>query len=187
MALGPPIPVPNLVVEGRSGLRAVVAMPLDVNYGLNVTAAAFGVMGVHGGGSLGLLAGQGWQPSIALTERLFLNHNYFDVTKDAETRGLSLINQSDLTFGWRLGDHLLYAGVSNYLDFGNPNLLLGPFAGTELHLGDGGFLLQLEVRQMGATFEPEIADVDFLTTGSGVVAFTFSLGWTLGTAEETEK
>ena len=35
--LGPPIPIPNLIVEGRSGLEPVAGRPLDVNYGLNAT------------------------------------------------------------------------------------------------------------------------------------------------------
>jgi len=187
MALGPPIPVPNLVIEARSGLPSLSGMPFDVNYGLNVTAAAFGVMGVHGGASLGVRPGQGWMPSIAVTERLFINHNYFDTTKEAETRGHSLVNQIDVTFGWRLGRHLLYAGLADYLDLGHPTLLLGPFVGTEVRPGSGDFLLQFELRHMGATFDPEIADVEFLSTGTGVIAFTFSLGWTLGAEEEEGK
>ena len=187
MALGPPIPVPNLVLEGRSGMSRIGGHPFDVNYGLNLTAGAFGVMGIHGGSSLGLSAGEGWIPSIAVTERLFINHNYFDITKESETRDISFVNQLDVTFGWALGDHLLYAGLTDYVDFGNPTLLLGPFLGAEIRPWDRDFLFQLEVRHMGATFEPEMADVDFLTTGTGVIAFTFSVGWTLGDEKEESK
>ena len=46
-ALGPPIPLPNLVIEGQSGLSPVQGRPLDVNYGINTTALAFGTVGLH--------------------------------------------------------------------------------------------------------------------------------------------
>lgn len=180
MALGPPIPVPNLVVEGRSGLPRLWDLPLDVNYGLNLTAAAFGVMGVHGGVSMLVIDGDGWTPSLAVTERLYLNHNYFDLTKEAEARDFSLVEQGDVTLGWRLGNHLLYSGLGLYFDFGAPSLLLGPFLGTEIRPGGASFHMQVEVRHMGATFDPEISDVEFLSPGTGVISFTFSVGWTLG-------
>ena len=44
-SLGPPIPVPNLIVEGRTGLEPIGSMPVDVNYGVNGLAAAFGLIG----------------------------------------------------------------------------------------------------------------------------------------------
>ena len=41
------IPLPNSVIEGRSGLVNVGERPLDLNYGLYLTPIAFGQMGTH--------------------------------------------------------------------------------------------------------------------------------------------
>ena len=40
--LGSPLPLPNAVIEGRSGLTYLNKRPLDLNYGLNATAIALG-------------------------------------------------------------------------------------------------------------------------------------------------
>ena len=187
-SLGPPIPVPNLILEGRTGLEPIKEMPFDVNYGLNLTAIAFGQMGIHGGASLHVLEGAGWRPNLAITERLHLYHNYFDTTKPKETRMFWGVNEVDLTASWAAGNHFVYAGASNIIDLADPELFLSPFVGVEL-LPEGrrvGF--QLEGRILGANFSPEIWDVSWLTLGGepgyGLVSITASASWALGKMEE---
>lgn len=187
-SLGPPIPVPNLIVEGRSGLEPLADMPIDINYGVNVTSIAFGLMGVHGGASLHVLEGEGWRPNLAITERLHLYHNYFDTTKPSETRMFWGLNELDLTASWGLGSHYLYAGVSNVLDLADPEFLVSPFVGLDLQPENRRIGFQLETRISGINFSPEIWDVSWLSLGAepgyGLISVTASLSWALGQLEE---
>ena len=129
--LGPPIPVPNIIVEGRSGVQPVAGKPVDLNYGLNTTAIAFGLMGLHGGASIHLVEGHGWRPNVSVTERLHLYHNYFDRTKPMETRMFWGLNEFDVTASWALGPHMVYIGGSDVIDLADPELLIGPFLGFD--------------------------------------------------------
>ena len=182
--LGPPIPVPNLIVERRSGLAPLKEMPLDVNYGLNLTAIAFGQVGIHTGASLHLLKGQGWVPSVSVTERLHFYSNHFDTNKPAETRLPWGLNEADLTLSWALGNHFVYGGASNVVDLADPELLLSPFAGVVFHPKGKNLGIQLETRVHGANFSPEVWDVSWLSLGGepgyGLIAITAGLSWALG-------
>ena len=130
--LGPPIPAPMLLVEARSGLKPVGAMPLDLNYGLNLTTLAFGDIGIHGGASLHIAQPEGWRPGLVLTERLHVYNNFLDVTKPAESRRLWGINEFDVTATWAINDQRVYFGFTDALDLRDPELLIGPFVGIDL-------------------------------------------------------
>jgi hypothetical protein len=182
--LGPPIPVPNLIVERRSGLAPVQEMPLDVNYGINLTSIAFGQAGVHTGASLHLFKGEGWIPSMSLTERIHVYSNHFDTTKPAETRLPWGLNEADFTLSWALGNHFVYGGASNVVDFADPELLVSPFAGVEFYPNGKSLGIQLEARLHGANFSPDIWDVTWLNVGEepgwGMLAVTAGVSWTPG-------
>ncbi len=184
--LGPPIPVPNLVVEGRSGLNPLGSVPLDVNYGLNLTPLAFGVTGLHTGASLHPVAQNGIWPALSFTERVLLYNNVLDTRKPKDARAVWALNEFDATASWSLGNHLVYAGLSNAVDLADPELLLSPFLGTELRPRGGSFAWQLESRWLGANFSPDVYDVSWLNTGTpghGLFTFTISAAWSVGTGE----
>ena len=185
--LGPPVPIPNLMGEGRSGLAPVGGMPIDVNYGINLTPLAFGTLGLHGGGSIHLLEQSGAVPAISVTERLHVYNNYLDWTKPSQSRAIWAANELDLPLSWTMGKHhLIYGGVTAHLDLAAPALLLGPFLGTELRPGGKDFAWQLETRWVGANFSPEVYDVSWLNTGEpghGLFTFTIGAAWTLGGEE----
>ena len=187
--LGPPIPVPNIIVEGRSGVQPVAGKPVDINYGLNTTAIAFGLMGLHGGASIHLVEGHGWRPNVSVTERLHLYHNYFDRTKPMETRMFWGLNEFDVTASWALGPHMVYIGGSDVIDLADPELLIGPFLGFEFKPEDRRVGFQLETRILGANFSPDIWDVTWLTIGpepgQGLISITASASWKLG--KETDQ
>ena len=181
--LGPPIPVPNIVVEGRSGLDPLGALPIDINYGLNVTPLLFGVTGLHTGVSVHPLAQHGARPALSFTERVLLYNNLLDSRKPADTRTVWALNELDATASWALGHHLVYAGVSNALDLADPELLVSPFLGTELRPRGGAFAWQFESRWLGANFSPDVYDVSWLNTGDpghGLFTFTVSAAWNVG-------
>ena len=185
MALGPPIPVPNLILEGQSGLKPIGNLSAQADYGLNLTAMAFGVMGVHGGGTVGLMEQQRFIPALSLSDRLHFYNNYPDTTKDLETRQAFGLNELELTASWALGNHLLYTGLSNHLDINDPELTLGYFIGAQIG-NDKGLFGQLELHHMAANRRPDIVDVEFLTTGTGSIALTTSLGWAFGDSSKGE-
>ncbi len=181
--LGPPVPIPNLVLEGRSGLKPLGSMPLDVNYGWNLTPLAFGFTGMHAGASIHTLEQNGAVPAVSLTERVLFYNNYLDSTKPAETRTWWGVNEIDITASWKVGNHLVYTGISDAIDFGDPELLITPFVGTELRPKGGRFAWQLESRWLGANFSPDVYDVSWLNTGdpgSGLFTFTIGAAWNVG-------
>ena len=178
-ALGPPIPLPNIVVEGQSGLSPVQGRPLDVNYGINTTALAFGTIGVHGGMSHLLLEQNGAAPSLSVTDRLHFYNNWLDNTKDSDMRKAFFLNQVDLTAGWNIKRHLGYIGVANYLDIADPELTLASFAGIQFNSKKNIFL-QAEARYLAINRQPEIVDVPFATFGYGALSITGSVGLTFG-------
>ena len=178
-ALGPPIPLPNLVVEGQSGLSPVQGRPLDVNYGINTTALAFGTVGLHGGLSHLLMEQNGGMPSLSVTERLHFYNNWLDNTKESEMRKAFFLNQIDLTAGWNIKQHLGYVGIANYLDIADPELTLAPFAGVQWNSTKKLFL-QAETRYLAINRQPEIVDVPFATFGYGALSITGSIGFTFG-------
>jgi len=185
--LGPPVPIPNLMVEARSGLKPIASLPIDVNYGINLTPLAFGTLGLHGGGSVHMLEQTGAIPAISMTERIHLYNNYVDWTKPSESRAIWAANELDLTLSWAMGGHhLIYGGMTNHIDMADPELLIGPFIGTEIRPKNGPFAWQFESRWVGANFSPEVYDVSWLNTGDpghGLFTFTVGAAWTLGTKE----
>jgi hypothetical protein len=182
-SLGPPIPIPNLVVEGRSGLKPLGTLPIDLNYGLNMTTFAFGVTGFHSGASLHVLEQNGAWPALSVTERVHVYNNVLGSGKPKETQAWWGLNEFDLTASWLTGHHILYVGMSDALDMGDPEWLISPFFGTELRPKGGRFAWQLESRWLGANFSPDVYDVSWLNTGDpghGLFTFTVGASWKLG-------
>ena len=181
-SLGPPIPVPNFVVEARSGLEPLGSIPVDLNYGLNMTMFAFGVTGLHTGASFHLLEQNGAAPALSVTERLHIYNNVIG-SKPKGTKTFWGLNEFDVTASWLAGHHILYVGMSDAIDFGDPELLISPFLGAELRPKGKGFAWQLESRWLGANYSPEVYDVSWLNTGDpghGLFTFTVGASWTIG-------
>ena len=178
-ALGAPIPLPNLIIEGQSGLAPIQARPLDIHYGLNATAGAFGIIGLHAGASHLLTAQNGATPALSVMERVHFYNNWLDSTKEASVRKGYLLNQVDLTASWNLSKHLGYVGIANYLDVTDPELTLAPFAGLQLNTSKRLFL-QAEARYLAVNRQPEIVDVSFATLGYGALSVTGSIGFAFG-------
>jgi hypothetical protein len=173
--LGAPIPLPNAVVEGRFGLVEPLDRPLDLNAGLNLTAIAYGQVGVHVGASWLLLAPQGARPALSVADRVFLYDNHLDTTKDE--RATWLLDQVELTASWDLGPHLLYLGGAQYTDLRNPQLFLSPFLGFELHPRQGRLGVQLEGRYYGATTLPDAEIVAWVGPPRGALGATVGVSW----------
>ncbi|MEM1350628.1 MAG: hypothetical protein AAGI01_18850, partial [Myxococcota bacterium] len=112
------LPVPNAVVEGRSGVSTLNSRPLDVNYGLNLTALPFGVFQAHVGASYLMLEQKGATPAVSVTDRFFLATNPLGVIGELpRSLGFWATNQLEFTASWMLGQQLLYIGIGQYTDF----------------------------------------------------------------------
>ena len=175
--VGPTIPLPNIVVEGKSGLTTFQDRPLDLSYGVNLTGIAFGLGAVHLGSSWLAAEQAGARPALSVSQRLFVTTNVFDTTKS--DRGFLFVDELQLTGSHSLGPHLVYYGVAQYLDFGNPTLTLSPFLGTDL--ARGRFHAQLELRWLAATVIPESVAAGRQTfLGRGALSPTVGFRWDFG-------
>ena len=129
---GAPVPLPNAVLEGRHGITKVNERPLDVNYGLNLTAVAFGIVQMHVGASFLLAMQDGARPAISLSNRLFVATNLLGASDKVDPNAkFWASDQLEITASWLLGDHLVYVGLGQYFDFGNVELTLTPSLGAE--------------------------------------------------------
>jgi hypothetical protein len=177
--LGPPMPLPFLIVEGQTGLSPIKDRPFDINYGLNATALAFGTLGLHLGASHLLLEQKGYRPALSAMERVHFYNNYFDTTKSAEVRSAFFLNQIDLTASWKLQRNLTYVGVANYLDFADPELNITPFVGWEYQSKKRMFT-QMEIRYLAANRSQDIDDIAIFGGTTGGLSTTLSIGWKMG-------
>lgn len=173
--LGAPIPLPNAVVEGRFGLAEPLDRPLDLNAGLNLTAIAYGQVGVHVGAGWLLVAPKGARPALSVADRVYLYDNHLDATKTE--RAAWLLDQVELTASWDLGPLLLYLGGAQYTDLRNPQLFLSPFLGFELHPRQGRLGVQVEGRYYGATTLPDAQIVAWVGPPRGALGATVGLSW----------
>ncbi len=176
---GTPLPLPNLVLGGRSGLLNVAERNLEVDYGLNATALVFGITQGHVGASYALLHQSGAVPALTFTNRVYLAINPLSLGERAEDAfGFWGADQLELTASWAFGSHMIWTSLAQYFDFFAPNLLLTPALGYAIDLGDpGGFGLQFETRWYGLSTAPEVRTVQWWPMGAyGQGSLGFSIG-----------
>lgn len=174
-----PIPLPNANLEGRHGLAVLADRPIDINYGVNATAFAFGMLQVHVGSSYLLLHQDGGIPAISVTDRIFFAINPFDLSSKADGAfGAWGMNQVEFSFSWLLGGQLVYVALAHYLDFLEPGLLFTPALGAAFDPGDeGGLRLNLELRWYALSFTKDLDTVRWFPGGQGPGSLGVSLGF----------
>ena len=180
MLSGAPIPLPNAVVEGRHGVTTVAERPLDVNYGLNLTGTAFGILQVHVGASYLIMAQKGSVPALSVSNRIFIASNLLGAADKADPDAkFWAADQLEITASWLLGDHLVYVGLGQYFDFGNPALTLTPSVGADFDPGEtGGFRLHTELRYYAINQPHEVAAVTWVFPESvGALGFNFGFSY----------
>ena len=139
---GAPIPLPNLIVAGRSGIATVADRPVDLGYGLNVTGLPFGLVALHGDLGWLIVEQNGGVPAITVRNKLFVTTNLVatDKATDLAPRGLWAADEIDLIASWKVGGSLLYGSVGQVFDLTQPQLLLVPGIGADIDFGNpGGF------------------------------------------------
>ena len=172
------VPLPNAILEGKTGMKPINGHNWDVNYGINLTALAFDQAGLHAGASYQLQNQNGNIPAISLGNRLFLYNNYPSPASTEEGKGIWANDEINATFSWKIGKQMVYTGISQYFDLSAPSLTLTPFVGCELfHSGlTNGFALQFELRNYAVGRNPTVNTAKWNAPfGSG--AFGGSLGF----------
>jgi hypothetical protein len=178
--------LPNAVVQGRSGVAEIGGRPLDIDYGVNLTAAAFHIAQVHAGVSHLLLDQSGAAPALALTNRFWLAVDVPHATQlDAPAQAL-FIDQLELNASWEIDGQLLYVGVAEYLDVSNPALTLSPALGTSLDPAPAsphGARIHLETRWYGVTRQRRVDTVKFAGGGQGMFGVSLGVSGVFGRGE----
>lgn len=176
---GAPIPLPNAIAEGKHGVTTLLERNLEINYGLNLTGLAFGILQGHVGAAWELMTQEGWRPALAISNRIFLATNplWLGEERSEFAFGFWGANQTELLASWKPGGQLLYAGIAQYLDFGAPSLLLTPILGTELDVGLGGFRVQLEARYFAVGRQAPTTNISWFPGGAGALGFSLGFGY----------
>ena len=178
-----PHPDTQHCVEARSGLQPLGTVPVDLNYGLNMTTFAFGVTGFHRRHRF--MCSSKWRCRTgALRDGTGSRLQQHDWAQTQRTpRPVWGVNEFDVTASWLAGHHILYVGMSDAIDFGDPELLIGPFLGAEVAPKGNRFAWQRNPAGWGANYSPEVYDVSWLNTGDpghGLFTFTVGASWTIG-------
>ena len=183
---GSPLLIPNLTLEGRSGITEVLNKPLDLNYGLHLTALAFGDAGIHTGASWLAHKQEGPLPAISVGLRQYLFSNHIDTRLKSGKGALWFPTQVDLTSSYTHWGHLFYGGVTQYTDWLFPNLLLTPFVGVQLDSQDQGWSFSTELRLYAINQKIQTTNVNWIGIGdhgSVGVLFGFAYHFTKGGAQ----
>ena len=180
MFAGAPIPLPNLIVEGRSGVAKLADRPLDLNYGLNLTALPFGILQMHLGASWLLAHPKGAVPAVSMSQRLWFATNApASGYKYEGAVGAWGAHQIEFTASWMLGNHLLYVALAQYTAFTNPQLTLTPALGATFDPGaPGGFKLQVETRWYSINHTQPLQPFTFVPDGMGSLGVSVAFSHT---------
>ena len=183
---GQPLLVPNLTLEGRSGIAEILNKPFDINYGLHLTALAYGIAGIHGGASWLALQQEGAIPAVSIGLRQYLFSNHIDTRIKSGKGALWFPTQFDLTSSYTHWGHLFYGGVTQYTDWLFPKLLLTPFLGVQLDSEDQGWSFSTELRLYAINQKIQTSNVKWIGLGehgSVGILFGFAYQFSKGVAE----
>jgi len=185
---GAAIPVPNLVLQGRHGLARPLDRPLDISYGLNATALPFGVLQGHVGVNWLLIHQRNAAPALAVTYNQFFATNAPGLPSKplGEAAGWAA-NQIEFNLSWLLANQLIYAGIAQYFDFGNPELTLTPSIGAVFDTSPktvGGLKVHLDLRWYAVTKTDGYDAIRWVPRPQGAFGLGLGVSWVI--APKTE-
>ena len=177
------IPLPNAILEGRSGLEPLNGHAWDVSYGINLTAIAFDQIGLQGGTTYLIMEQDGARPAWSVSDKLFLYNNWLSSSRHPDSKGIWAMNQIETLVSWQYKGQLLYAGVSQSIDLQDPSLLINPILGVELiNSGtDPGFSVQLETRYYAIGRHQQVTAATWKApAGTGALGMSLGLQYRFG-------
>jgi hypothetical protein len=177
------IPLPNAVLEGKSGINQINGRNAEISYGINLSGFLFDQVGTQFGTAYSLLDQNGNVPAFSVSDKIYLYSNHISSTTTDDGKGIWVNNQVETIFSWEMKGQLLYTGVANNFDFKNPSLVLNPFIGMEFfHRGaTPGFGLQLEARYFALGQKNQINSVEWYDPlESGALGIIMGLKYRFG-------
>ena len=173
--LGAPIALPNMNLQARHGLVKKWERPLDITYGLNLIALPFGLLQGHVGLSYLMLPQSGGVPALSVATKQFFATNAPGLRNKphAELGGWTA-NQLDLYMSWEIKRQLIYTGLTQYTDFGDPNLTLTPSFGVVIDTTPktyGGLMFHFDFRWYAMTQKNPHDAVRWVPESVGALGF----------------
>ncbi len=183
-AFGGAIPLPVATVQARSGLTLLADRPLELNYGLDLTALPYGVFQVHLGAAWLIQDQHGAAPALAVTNRVFFASNFLGAPgkPGAEVEAWGA-DQIELDVSWELKGQLIYVGLAQYFDFRNPTLTLTPALGAVFDPAPAkptGVRLHLEARWFAINQQSRTDFVHWVPGGAGSLGITIGVSYMFG-------
>lgn len=182
---GAPVPLPNVVVGGRSGITRIADRPFDLGYGMNLTGLPFGIVALHGDAGWLMLDQKGAVPAFTVRNKLFLSSNFAASGKvEGAPRGVWAADEIDLIASWKVDETILYGSIGQVFDFSNPELILVPAVGASIDFGkQGGFKLQPEVRWWGVNRTTNQRNVQWIPARPGAIGVHLGFATQFGSAK----
>ena len=181
---GTVIPVPNIVLQGRHGLAAPLNRPLDLTYGLNVMGLPFGILQGHVGVSWLLIHQNGPAPALSIADKQYFATNALGLENkpEATIEGWGA-NHIEVNFSWKIKRQVIYAGLSQYFDFGNPRLTLTPSFGVVLDTSpetDGGLMFHFDFRWYALNQTDTVDAIQWFPRPQGAFGFGGGMSFVFG-------
>lgn len=182
---GAPIPIPNLMLAGRSGVGLLADRPLDLAYGMNLTGLPFGVLALQGDVGWLLADQQGARPAFTVRNAVAFTSNAFasDKSEDAQ-RAIWVVDQLSLLASWKVKENVFYLSVAQATDLSAPSLVLTPGLGVSLDPGDaGGLRYQVDLSWYGINRSPDLDTIGLLPSKPGAIGVHLGLAYGFGGAK----
>ena len=181
---GTPLAVPMINLQGRHGLPKLADRPFDVTYGLNLLALPFGVLQGHVGAGWLLLPQRGAAPALSIADKQFFATNALGLGNKphAVPTGWTA-NQLELNLSWEVKRQLIYAGITQYFDFGNVALTLTPSVGVVLDTSpktDGGLKFNVDLRWYALTQTDRYDAIRWVPRPQGAWGFGAGMSYVFG-------
>ncbi len=172
---GAPIAIPNINLQARHGLFKRWERPFDITYGVNLIALPFGLLQGHVGVSYLVMPQKGGIPAFSAATKQFFALNAPGLPNKVygEIGGWTA-NQFDLYLSWEIKRQLIYTGLTQYTDFGNPHLTLTPSVGVVLDTSPktyGGLLFHFDFRWYAVTQQNQYDAVRWVPEITGALGF----------------
>jgi len=181
---GTPLPVPLLNLQGRHGLPKLLDRPIDLTYGLNLMALPFGILQGHVGMGWMVVKQRGAAPAITVADKQFFGTNALGLpNKPAAVATGWAANQLEVDISWEIRRQVIYAGLTQYFDFGNPQLTLTPSFGASFDTSprtDGGLKIHLDFRWYALNQKDVYDAIRWIPRPQGSWGFGASLSYVFG-------
>lgn len=181
---GSALPIPLMNLQGRHGLPQLAKRNIDLTYGLNLIGLPFGILQGHVGMGWMLIEQRGAAPAFTISDKQFFATNALGLARKpaAKAEGWGA-NQVGIDFSWEIHRQVIYAGLTQYFDFGNPALTLTPSFGAVFDTSpetDGGLKMHVDFRWFAINQTDRYDAIRWFPRPQGAFGFGVGLSYVFG-------